>query len=388
MSKTWTARSSTAPAAAPAGPPAPLCKCGDPCRHAVSQKQNQNAGRQYFTCKKWKDDGACGFFVWVDEFISGNGREKGSFGDMTRQAHNAGVTRNHTVKGKIPIDTQVVGYGDVDPILGVQQPVFMIKIPADCKERRIIDTLSNIQGVAPLHVDTAEGIRLFKFSDTSAVDKSLQNLHDICDVVRPPTCIFKCVTSELQRIRPTHDWNNCKIPKSLYNIMMPFQRAGVEYAVSRGGRVLIGDEMGLGKTIQAIALMSNYVSEWPALVICPSGIKLMWQKSILKFLRYLDPAVVQVVDKGKDPLTGKVIVVSYDIVHKPVFTEKLNALNPQVVILDEAHAIKSHDSQRAQKLRPILKNCSRLVLLTGTPVLNRFEVLLFFCSLGELLPPV
>lgn len=34
--------------------------------------------------------------------------------------------------------------------------------------------------------------------------------------------------------------------------------AGVEYAVSRAGRCLIGDEMGLGKTLQAIAVAAYY----------------------------------------------------------------------------------------------------------------------------------
>jgi SWI/SNF-related matrix-associated actin-dependent regulator 1 of chromatin subfamily A len=40
--------------------------------------------------------------------------------------------------------------------------------------------------------------------------------------------------------------------------MMQFQREGVRFALSRGGRVLIGDEMGLGKTVQACALLRCY----------------------------------------------------------------------------------------------------------------------------------
>ena len=41
------------------------------------------------------------------------------------------------------------------------------------------------------------------------------------------------------------------LPQALDVALMPFQRAGVAFAVRRNGRVLIGDEMGLGKTIQA-----------------------------------------------------------------------------------------------------------------------------------------
>jgi SWI/SNF-related matrix-associated actin-dependent regulator 1 of chromatin subfamily A len=40
----------------------------------------------------------------------------------------------------------------------------------------------------------------------------------------------------------------------IHGKLLPFQRTGVEWAISRGSRVLIADEMGLGKTVQAIGL--------------------------------------------------------------------------------------------------------------------------------------
>ena len=39
---------------------------------------------------------------------------------------------------------------------------------------------------------------------------------------------------------------------------MPFQRAGVQFALRREGRTLLADEMGVGKTVQAIAVASCY----------------------------------------------------------------------------------------------------------------------------------
>ncbi len=41
------------------------------------------------------------------------------------------------------------------------------------------------------------------------------------------------------------------LPPRLEARLMAFQRAGVRFALERGGRALIGDEMGLGKTVQA-----------------------------------------------------------------------------------------------------------------------------------------
>ena len=44
-----------------------------------------------------------------------------------------------------------------------------------------------------------------------------------------------------------------RIPPTMWERLLPFQREGVEYVVSHGGRALIADEMGLGKSLQALA---------------------------------------------------------------------------------------------------------------------------------------
>lgn len=40
------------------------------------------------------------------------------------------------------------------------------------------------------------------------------------------------------------------LPKSLLEVLLPFQVEGVKFGLRRGGRCLIADEMGLGKTLQ------------------------------------------------------------------------------------------------------------------------------------------
>lgn len=56
------------------------------------------------------------------------------------------------------------------------------------------------------------------------------------------------VLSGLQATRAQPDDSELyeKLPKKLAENLMPFQRAGVQFGLQRGGRVLIGDEMGLG----------------------------------------------------------------------------------------------------------------------------------------------
>ena len=45
------------------------------------------------------------------------------------------------------------------------------------------------------------------------------------------------------------------IRPSLCNSLLPYQQAAVEFALRRGGRVLLGHEMGLGKTVETLGLI-------------------------------------------------------------------------------------------------------------------------------------
>ena len=62
-----------------------------------------------------------------------------------------------------------------------------------------------------------------------------------------------------------------RVEPHLRDQLMPFQKAGVQYGISRQGRVMIADDMGLGKTVQALGLASHYRDAWPLLIIAPSS---------------------------------------------------------------------------------------------------------------------
>ena len=66
------------------------------------------------------------------------------------------------------------------------------------------------------------------------------------------------------------------IPSQLSAKLRSFQEAGVQFAVARGGRVLIGDEMGTGKTCQALTVARHFWRDWPALVLLPSSLRWVW----------------------------------------------------------------------------------------------------------------
>ena len=252
--------------------------------------------------------------------------------------------------------------------LGVPPPALQITFPQEDSLGEVIRALDDAQGVTALYVNQEQGVRLYRDSDYSTLTTVFKRFPYV-DVVWPPTTVFNLVAKEMCMSRPTVEWETCSIPKALQAKLMPFQRDGIEYAVSRGGRCLIGDEMGLGKTIQAISLLSFYHSEWPALIIVPASLKFDWKESILQELRFLSPATVQIVDSGKDALTGGIVIVSYDTARN--FDVDMLCRRFKVVVLDESHSIKNEKSQRYQKLRKVLEQSARLFLLTGTPTVNR-----------------
>ena len=167
------------------------------------------------------------------------------------------------------------------------------------------------------------------------------------------------------------------IPHALDAALMPFQRAGVAFAIRREGRVLIGDEMGLGKTIQAIAVCSCFRENWPALVVVPNSVRLVWADELERWMPELGPLCVNVVKSGADiaNLSGpaRFHIVSYGILARACPVRDLLHHNSPfgIVVVDESHMMKNRDAQRTKEVLQITRQASRVVLLSGTPALAR-----------------
>jgi len=161
------------------------------------------------------------------------------------------------------------------------------------------------------------------------------------------------------------------IEPHLYENLMPFQKEGIQYGVSRKGRVLIADDMGLGKTVQALGLASYYRQAWPVLIVCPSSVRFSWEEAIIRWLpSSVSKEDITVINKGNDFIgSSKFIIISYDLISKK--NEDLTKKNFKFIILDESHSIKDHKSGRTKAIVPLLKESKYLVLLSGTPALSR-----------------
>ncbi|XP_071393118.1 DNA annealing helicase and endonuclease ZRANB3-like, partial [Centroberyx affinis] len=179
------------------------------------------------------------------------------------------------------------------------------------------------------------------------------------------------------------------LPHKLLQRLMPFQKQGVEFALSKDGRCMIGDEMGLGKTVQAIAVAYAFRREWPLLVVVPSSLKYPWIEELERWIPELQPGDINLVE-SKSHTTGisssKVTVLGYGLLTTDArpLVEALTRQRFSVVVVDESHYLKSRNAARSKILVPLIQSARRAVLLTGTPALGRPEEL--FMQIDALYP--
>jgi SWI/SNF-related matrix-associated actin-dependent regulator 1 of chromatin subfamily A len=165
---------------------------------------------------------------------------------------------------------------------------------------------------------------------------------------------------------------------------LPFQRAGIDY-IQRAPRrrVLLGDEMGLGKTIQAIGYM-NLADVWTAMVVCPANLKVNWQRELERWL--VEPRNIHLVDTSDPPPPdAEVVIINYERLIRPAMLESLMGWCWELLIVDEAHNLKTPTAKRTiavlgqranqkkkiEESQGLLHRSQAFLALTGTAMLNR-----------------
>uniref|UniRef100_UPI0025A2576F SNF2-related protein n=1 Tax=Xylanibacter muris TaxID=2736290 RepID=UPI0025A2576F len=168
-----------------------------------------------------------------------------------------------------------------------------------------------------------------------------------------------------------------------------YQKEGIEAGL-RWKRFLIGDEPGLGKTLQSIGVV-DCANAYPCLVICPSSLKINWQREFEKFTDkkalVLDNSVATTWPYLLQMGMHHVAVVNYESLRKyfvwdiearkgQSFRLKDVVFNPHIqlfksIIIDECHRVKDPTAQQTIFTRGIVEGKQWRILLSGTPVVNR-----------------
>ncbi|RHN66007.1 putative calcium/calmodulin-dependent protein kinase chromatin remodeling SNF2 family [Medicago truncatula] len=169
-----------------------------------------------------------------------------------------------------------------------------------------------------------------------------------------------------------------KLPKSLLDVLLPFQMDGLKFALRRGGRCLIADEMGLGKTLQAIAIAGCFIDEGSILVVCPAVLRYSWAEEIERWLPFCLPADIHLVFGHQDNPVNltrcpRIVVISYTMLHR--LRKSMLERKWALLIVDESHHVrptkKTSEPGEIKAVLDVASEVKRIVLLSGTPSLSR-----------------
>lgn len=187
--------------------------------------------------------------------------------------------------------------------------------------------------------------------------------------------------------------------------MRPYQSRGVEWLWTVTGLGLgacLADDMGLGKTLQVLALLSRMASKagsakgsagdsgngsangsarraaGPSLLVAPASLLGNWRAEAARFVPSLKLAFLhsseteraeldRIAKNPKEELAGiDLALTTYSMVARQGW---LTSVDWNLVILDEAQAIKNSGTSQARAVRG-LRGRARIAM-TGTPVENR-----------------
>ena len=181
----------------------------------------------------------------------------------------------------------------------------------------------------------------------------------------------------ISRLREAGTWTP-KTPATLQAELRDYQEEGFIW-LARLARLEAGaclaDDMGLGKTVQAIALMLHRATEGPCLVVAPTSVCPNWAAELLRFAPTLNVHRLGSTGDRAALVEGlvarDVVLCSYGLLHQEA--ELLAGRRWQMVVLDEAQAIKNAGTRRAQVIQRL--QAGFRLALTGTPVENDLDEL-------------
>jgi len=133
------------------------------------------------------------------------------------------------------------------------------------------------------------------------------------------------------------------------------------------GRAILADEVGLGKTVEAGIVLKELAERGLAqqvLIVVPSSLCEQWQEEMaVKFGEQF-----LIVEGDEAWAQGGRFIVSLDYAKRPEHAEHMTGRDWDLLIVDEAHKLRSRGTQRWKFVNQLRKQY--VLLLTATPVSN------------------
>lgn len=153
--------------------------------------------------------------------------------------------------------------------------------------------------------------------------------------------------------------------------LFPYQKEAVTWIKPRKV-ALLGLEMGLGKTAVVIQAGINELSLRRIVIVCPAIARLSWEREIGIWSNVPD-LKIRILEKRSDipNADDEVIICSFDYVTNN--HSNLSDFSPSLLVVDEAHYLKSPESKRTKAVLGkggIVHRSKKIWFLTGTPMPN------------------
>ena len=153
--------------------------------------------------------------------------------------------------------------------------------------------------------------------------------------------------------------------------LRPYQRVDIEYISGRQS-VGIFNEQRTGKTPTTIVADKDSKKR---VIVCPSGLRLNWERELKKWLGSPNifvvqgtPAVRKKIYKNYNLLDNATLIMSYETLRQDILDLPFDKFDS--LIVDEAHRLRNYQSKQSKAVISLSESAYKVYALTGTPAVN------------------
>ncbi len=164
---------------------------------------------------------------------------------------------------------------------------------------------------------------------------------------------------------------NTTVPNKFKNVLRHYQLDAFKWLYSlnkMGMGACLADDMGLGKTVEVLSFLEKNKEEGASknLIIVPATLIDNWKHEVDKFASDMDIFVLRGYNEPvNDSVKAFITICTYQTAIK---SDYINRIEWDVIILDEAQAIKNYYTAQTRKVKTL--KAKYKIAMTGTPIEN------------------